>query len=524
MAGMVPTTIASPDAAKAAAPYRLFRFALPVSLILTVLLAVAFLNGYQNWGDDWAQYMLQAKAILNRDLHDCIEQNAFMTRESSRPPGPIAYPWGLPLLLALEAKVFSFDLRVFKLFNILIFVLLVLAINRLAGRFVTEAQAVAVALMFAFNPVLLHYCNHVLTELPFTLASVCAFLSMENGGRHGRARGRFGLLTGILAFVAVTFRTNGIMILAAATVRESLPGPFEKGWRRPAITTLLAPYLSFSLLYTAWRGVFPAGGDGYLQMLRGVSFHTLLTNAFTYPVSLFDFFTGGHRSGIVAILLAPLILLGAFQSWRRTAHITAYLALTLALYFVWPEGQGYRFMIPVIPFLLILMVSGLDVIAQLKTPGNCGNLLAGSIEYGLPALFLVVSSLLVGTGRISQDKWNPYDQPSSEMFRWIKSNTAGDAVISFFKPRAMHLLADRICLTGMPEDVRKASYFVYTKERDWNEGEPAIQAYQQAAPLTLAFENRNFAVYRVGGALDAALPRDGCTGIIRMPAQICEMF
>jgi hypothetical protein len=84
------------------------------------------------------------------------------------------------------------------------------------------------------------------------------------------------------------------------------------------------------------------------------------------------------------------------------------------------------------------------------------------------------------------------------MFQWIRSYTARDAVISFFKPRAMHLLGERICLTAMPVDVGKASYLVYTKELTWNEGQPSLQHYQQAAALNPVFENRTFVVYRVG--------------------------
>jgi len=474
----------------------LARFVLPLGICLAALLAFAFLHSYENWGDDWAQYMLQGKAILDRDLHDCIQQNAFMMRESAYAPGPVAYSWGFPLLLALEGKVFSFDIHVFKLCNVLIFLLLVLAIYRLARSYVTDTGALAVALMFAFNPFLLYYCNHVLTELPFTLISVCAFLAMETRDLRGRSRALSLLVSGALAFAAFTFRTNGILILAAATVREFLPGPTEKGLHRPRLTELLLPYISFSLLYTIWRVLFPAGGDGYLQKLRAASVHTLLTNALTYPVSLFDFFTAGYHSAVLAVVLGPLVLLVASQGWRKTAHLSAYILLTLALYTVWPERQDYRFMIPVTPFLVILIVSGLDALAQWKTTGKLAPLLARSVEYGFPILFLVAASGLVITGKLREERWNPYNQPSLQMFQWIKSRTPSDAVISFFKPRAMHLLAGRICLTGMPGDIPKVSYFVYTKHSN-NEGAPPLGEYQQVAGLTPAFENQDFVVYRV---------------------------
>jgi hypothetical protein len=474
------------------------RLVLSLSLFVAALLAYSFLNNYENWGDDWAQYLLQAKAILNRDVEGYVQQYAFMVRESDEWRDSLgAASWGLPLLLALEGSLFSFDLQVFKIFNILFFLLLVLAIFRLARRFLTDAEAFAAACVFAFNPVLLHYCNHILTEIPFTLVSVCAFIAMEDRDPRGRLRIPSQLLTGTLAFIAFTLRTNGILILAAATAREFLPGTAEKVWCRPPLRALPSPYVSFGLLYAIWNVVFPAGGAGNLQMLRYVSVDTLVDNALRYPVSLFDFFTGGHRSAVVAAVLGPLVLLGACKSWRKTAHFSVYGVLTLALYSVWPYYQ-YRYIIPVTPFLVIFMMLGLDEFAHWKTAGKIGPVLARFVQYGVPISFLVAALVLVGTGRLPQEKWNPYDQPSSEMFQWVRSNTAKDAVISFFKPRAMQLLGERICLLAAPVDLRKASYFVYTKELTWNEGQPLLQEYQQAAELTPVFENQNFVVYRVG--------------------------
>jgi hypothetical protein len=321
---------------------------------------------------------------------------------------------------------------------------------------------------------------------------------MESRDSSERSRFRSRLLTGALAFAAFTFRINGVFILAAATVKEFLPSPEQKGLRWPTWKALLLPYLPFFLLYAIWRAVFPGGGEGYLQLLRAVTVHTLVTNALAYPVSLFDFFTSGHYSFVTAILLGPLVLWGAFTSWRRTAHISVYGLLTLAMYIVWTYLQGYRFMLPITPFLVILMMFGLAAFAQWKTPGKLAPRLALLVQYGIPILFLLVSSALVATGKLPQEKWTPYDQPSSEMFQWIRSNTSSDAVISFFKPRAMHLLGQRLCLTPTLADVPKVSYFVYSKEHTWNEEHPSLQQYQQAAALTPAFENRNFIVFRVG--------------------------
>jgi Dolichyl-phosphate-mannose-protein mannosyltransferase len=478
---------------------RFSRFALSAILLVGGLLAFGFLNNYQNWGDDWAQYILQARAILDHSMSECVRQSAFMTRESAVVPGPVAYAWGLPLLLAAEGSLFSFTLSVFKVFNVLIFLLLVVAVYRLARKFLDGNESLAAAAMFAFNPVVVHYCNHVLTELPFILSSVCAFLVMEWRGAQDRFRVKPLLLTGALAFAAFTFRTNGILILPAATIREFLPGSRNKGFRRPKIIALLLPYISFFLLNAVWGRVFPGGGEGYVALLSAVTVHTLAANALVYPVTLFDFFTGGHHSGLLAIVLWPLVLLGASKTWRKTAHLSAYALSTMALYIVWTYLQGFRFMFPVAPVLVILMMLGLDELAGWKIAGKSGLLASRAVQYGIPVFFLLVSSALVVTRRVPQEQWTPYDQPSTEMFQWIRNNTPSDAVISFFKPRAMHMLGERLCLTATPADLRKVSFFVYTKGPSWNEAQPTLEVYQRAAALTPAFENRNFVVYRVGG-------------------------
>src|ERR1700688_3834500 len=118
MTEMSPKSKRSTLSCAATSPSWIIRLLLSLSLFLAAVLAFSFLNGYQNWGDDWAQYMLQAKAILNRDMGVIVQQNAFMAQESNEwHDASGATPWGLPLLLALEGSLFSFDLQVFKLFN-----------------------------------------------------------------------------------------------------------------------------------------------------------------------------------------------------------------------------------------------------------------------------------------------------------------------------------------------------------------------------------------------------------------------
>src|SRR5262249_3298285 len=155
---------------------------------------------------------------------------------------------------------------------------------------------------------------------PFTLTSVCAFISMKNTSSNRYSLILSRLATGTLAFIAFTLRFNGILLLGAATVKEFLPNSIVTRWHQPNVITILLPYITFFFLYLTWGVFFPAGGEDYLQMMRNIFADTLIVNIFSYPISLFDFFTGGHYSAIAAMLLGPLVILGAVKNWHGTAH------------------------------------------------------------------------------------------------------------------------------------------------------------------------------------------------------------
>ena len=75
-------------------------FALGLIAGICVLLGFFTLTRGHPWWDDFAGYLLQARSILTWRMGDFIRQNTFTIENSSFPPGPVAYPWGFPLLLA----------------------------------------------------------------------------------------------------------------------------------------------------------------------------------------------------------------------------------------------------------------------------------------------------------------------------------------------------------------------------------------------------------------------------------------
>lgn len=67
---------------------------LPLILIvsLSLLIGSALLTTGHDWGDDFASYIMQAKAILDGNVQEFVTRNAFTIEQSSFLIGPIAAP------------------------------------------------------------------------------------------------------------------------------------------------------------------------------------------------------------------------------------------------------------------------------------------------------------------------------------------------------------------------------------------------------------------------------------------------
>ena len=71
-----------------------------IIIVISLLLGAATFRRGDLWGDDWAWYVLQAKSVLNGTMDEFMETSAFTNNKSTIYVGPLAYPWGYPLILA----------------------------------------------------------------------------------------------------------------------------------------------------------------------------------------------------------------------------------------------------------------------------------------------------------------------------------------------------------------------------------------------------------------------------------------
>ena len=102
---------------------KIYWIVLVLVLLSYGLTAYFTLNSSQGWGDDFASYIMQARSIVDGTEKSFFEHNSLTIYNSSEDIGPVAYPWGYPLLLAPVYRIFGLDLFALKLTNIFFFLL-----------------------------------------------------------------------------------------------------------------------------------------------------------------------------------------------------------------------------------------------------------------------------------------------------------------------------------------------------------------------------------------------------------------
>ena len=505
------------------------RFPLPLLLMLALaaLLAAAGLTRGLDWDDDDSQYIMQAMSILEQRPQQFIEWNRFTMEQSSEPMGPIAYPWGLPLMLAPLYAVFGPNMLALKSINVVCFVLFLLTLWLGVRRHNSSAVALACVTLCALNPPMLVATDQILSDIPFLFVStlcivVIGIVVVER--RQVVSPSCDHLLLGALAASAFLLRTNGILLLITILVAQivsarlfgSAPREHDRStspasrrtrgrWRKIVTGTL--PYSSFAGILLAVGAFLPAGGASHWDEFRRVTVSGVVRQLHYYIGLPSDFFEAVPLDEVLFGATLPLAVVGAATHIRVSYHVVPYILLTIFVYVLWPHREGLRFLFPLLPFYLWFVLASVD-------PPTASSTRAGHQRWQ-PALVLIcVLGVLLWFGRAStirvmdnlarnrETSDGPFFPTSREMFAFIRANTAPDSTIIFFKPRAMRLWTARnsIRITRV-EQLERGNYLCLYRRTDGNEKfQLPLSDVERAVALgqlELVYQNTDFTVYRL---------------------------
>jgi hypothetical protein len=483
-----------------------------VIILLSSLLAFSILTKDHEWGDDWASYIMQAISITQGKTDEFIQHNTFTMRESTHFIGPDAYPWGYPAFLAPFTLACG-PLNVFclKFINLIFFALFLWVFYALLIRRLPPLESALLLAVFAFSPLMLKFEDSLLSDIAFLFFSMLGLLLIENvilRDENYLGSLRRNIWLGISLFLAFFVRTNGILLVPTLflvqifTYLQTRPRPVPD-WKR-ILTIGLIPYYIFGLLAIVNLILFPAGEGSHLEHLSNLSLSTLANNLSAYFALPAYFFNDLQHPEILYGLLLPFILGGIILYFKSESHFVFYLFLSYALFIIWPDQQGIRFLFPLLPLLIYFAFRGMQAtfFALTERHSRFGLWLTRTFWLVIIAIF-AWTSLGLARDNLAQGRGpygNAFDPISIGMFEFIKSNTPADSVIAFYKPRAMRLFTDRdSLLVDRCDALSMANFVVLRKSRGAvDQISPAdVTTCNPSVHVTEVFDNKKFVVYQI---------------------------
>jgi hypothetical protein len=361
------------------------------SLTLVIVLATAAVlyvralapERFGTYGDD-AIYVTTAKALATGQGYRILS----LPYEPMQTLYPPLYPFLLSLIWRAYPQ-FPENLPAMMLLSIIATLGFLALTNRYLVRhaYATAGQALIVICLAAFNWRTIYWATILLSDMLFAAISVAGLYlaeKYEGGKRTDLAQ---GIVLGIIMGLAFLARSSAVTLIAAVAVYYM----FRRRWQRVLLP--LAIVGVFVVGWTVWcafnrssfsgaNSEYYAGyvrcfseGVNYLQALNGTStFITLAgmigTNFALLAVASVPLASVGLGYGLPEIVFISLALLAIAliatgflrQAGKRFRLLHVYLILYIALHMLLPGCAYDRYLTPVVPFLLVFLVTELDVV------------------------------------------------------------------------------------------------------------------------------------------------------------------
>jgi hypothetical protein len=478
--------------------------------LLSAALAFAMLTKGHDWGDDFAAYLTQAISILHGTMRRVVMMNAFTMHGSSRAYGPIATPWGYPALLApIYLACGGLNIFCLKLVNIPAFAAFLVVFFRFVRRRLSLVDSAIVLSVLSFNPELLRFEDNILSDITFLFLSTASILLVETTSVPDHPEGTRwrNVALGAVLFLAFFVRTSGLLLVPTLLVTQTIHyrGLHANRSDWTGVVPIAAiPYLVFGVLTVALLVVFQSGEASFLALYRTMTGRDVINNVWTYLFLPGEFFRSVPFGNLLAGALFPFLAAGIAASYRQDFPALIYCGLTLLLLITWPSQDGLRYVFPLLPFFVYFTYRGMQAAASVLSQRyrRAGERAVRTVWLVVVAAFAIGS---LQSARMNLDRHRtvndgPFERQSAELFDWIRSSTAPDSVVIFFKPRAMRLLTDRAALlVENCSQLGKGDYVVIRKKGgDAGQVRPDdVTRCSRSVNATRAFENPEYVAYRI---------------------------
>lgn len=514
---------------------------LGVALICTAIFLLCRTTQEQGhgWGDDFALYIDQARALTDGSVADVTSLTRYALDNSAYSTfSAYVYPWVFPILLAPIVALRGIDYSALKLVGTFSFVVALFFLHRIVRHRAGDAAALAVMLAVGLNNIYIGYTDAVLSDLTFVAIVLITLWWIDRmirtGTLFGQAR-RPLIVLGLLAAAAFNTRREGSALMLAIAVAQlanwrtarALADHSARRWRQVAATAAV-PYVAFAVATVALLAALPGQPYPRFDSTGGSGLHNLSFNLKWYRLPLAEVLglkdigptqlsMLGSRglADLVFWSFVVAVLIGA--AWRlisattTDAHLVGALA-GLALVLLSPPFREQRYLLSVVPLMMYFAWQGVRAVgAAVAYLGGSAGRGRRSAARVVPAVLATVA-ISVFAVSVSTDTWRAYEYHRDndyiewgpdfplvqEAFAAVVTYTDARDVVTFFQARTLNLYTRRKAIQGNSEQMmtQRADWYLMARDSDYIQ---TNLSDRRAAELGFVkvWENARFVLWRI---------------------------
>lgn len=402
-------------------------------IILIFVISIANVRDSHDWGGDFAMYLSQSQNIINCS----VGETGYIFNPDYPMLSPKEYPPFFSILLTPIVAIWGIEIQPILFFMAIIFALYVIFLFVFFSKVekINKWWSLLLSLVFFLNPFTQKFKNEISAEiilafifLLFLIAykkknvwylgilTACAILTKEIG---------YSLLCLFFIDYLISFikkevhwkkigydllKFIGVIFLIVVTIKLVFSGSLGGGYANH--------FKQENFWETIWSNI------GYYQQVIQYFFEVDLLNWKLYqPIAYF--------LGIVGVCM---FIFGWINNGKRIYGILMFIYFGILLVYPY-QCSGFRFLVPIIPIILLWIFQSLDNYSWRSE----------KLKTGIKVFFFVVclgsyiqqDNLIYKTK--NQIQYGPNEAKNQAWMTFVKENVQQDDIVLFIKPRVLYL-------------------------------------------------------------------------------------
>ena len=457
-------------------------------LVAVGILHIAAIKPGHGWHDDFASYIAHAQNIAEGQPY---ADTGYVYNAERWVAGPSSYPPLYPLMLAPVVRVAGVNLWAMKLQLVVILTAWLGLLALLLRRHASAQASIAAVTVVGLTPFTFELTNNILSDLPFAMMFTAAILAMDRALDRRNTSLFLAVGVGTLLYLAYATRAIGAVLVPAMWL-------FVLIRRRSGRATASIATGTFGVLAAGQMLLLDAGSD-YATHLAHVSPKLTLVNLWRYLNSLEGLTANPWFPGLGRALFAVFLVLAAYGFVRRLrapSIVEIAVPIYIATIAIWPSFQDLRFLVPVVPFLVLYAIDAGETIARRAFPRAI--LVAGIALIGVSYAGVARAALMAPAIE------GPTSPDPQATFAFAASHSDPDDLFVFQRPKAFVLYTGRsaVAHAGYQDDEQMRAFIERTGadflvDADLDVGYLAGYAARHPDEVTLVFTAGEHHVWRV---------------------------